>query len=146
MEINRILILIYISLLTISLISCSDDDSMQMEKEMEMIESVDLTTIIVGMYRGDSKYGEGSSFFTEDDILVRAEKSSDSIALIKIPSLSGQIIVTTKLDSDSTFSASAESIYSEGPFTGIGSIINEEILINLTSESNQQYEFNGIRQ
>lgn len=45
--------------------SCSDESD-SMDEEMEM-ESVDLTTQLVGTYSGDSRYQEGGSGFAEDN-------------------------------------------------------------------------------
>ena len=50
---------------TFGLVSCSDESD-SMDEEMEM-ESVDLTTQLVGTYSGDSRYQEGGSGFAEDN-------------------------------------------------------------------------------
>jgi len=123
---------ILLLLMTTLFLACSDDMDMQEEEEIGM--SVDITTAIIGSYLGDISVVGDSASFTESDRTATATTSSDSIANIRITSLSGTISLIASMTSETTFGIEDATLYDEGPYAGTGNLDGDTITINLTSE------------
>ncbi len=68
------------------------------------------------------------------------------MATIRITSVGGVIVLDASLDSDFTFIVDADLIYSEGPFSGVGVLKGDSLLIEMNAENNILYEYRAKRQ
>jgi len=122
-------------------IACSDDDDMQQE---EMVESVDITGEILGSYTGLIRYTAGGSFFTEEDRSVTVTSLSDSTANMRISSIGGVYNMVVKLSSETDFTVEDAELYSEGPFSGEGSL-SGDMLQFLVENGSTNVQYTGVR-
>lgn len=123
-----------------------DQDGIGDACDDNVIISVNLTTQIIGSYKGTNKFGEGGSFITEDNRTTTIAMQSDSVVSVMISTaFSDNPTFDAKMMSETEFTASDINILGDGGYSGTGILSGDSLYIDL-SVGNKYYEFEGVRQ
>lgn len=123
-----------------------DQDGIGDACDDDIVISVNLTTLIVGSYRGTNTFGEGGSFLTEESRTATVSMVSDSlINIIVSTSFGDNLNFDSKMSSDTLFTCSDVSILGDPGYAGNGRLSGDSLYLDLTL-GNKFYNFLGPRQ